>query len=77
MTRRGLKGDILENALRNPHRILRPKTNKRRKGVTEEAQNPPNTFEFVSKTAKNTFEFVPILGKNTFEFVPMAKKNIR
>ena len=52
-------------------------TNKRKKGVAEEPQNPPNTFEFVPISGKNTFEFVPISGKNTFEFVRMQKKNIR
>ena len=42
-----------------------------KKGVAEEPQNPPNTFEFVSISGKNTFEFVSISGKNTFEFVQL------
>ena len=55
--------------------LFGPETNKRKKGVAEEPQNPPNTFEFVSISGKNTFEFVSISGKNTFEFVSISGKN--
>ena len=67
---------LLTPVLRNPHRILGPKADKRRReGVREDPQNSSNTFEFVPISGENTFEFVPISAKNTFEFVPISGKN--